>query len=407
MLTFAVLIVTLVAWWAVEYQRHHVRLSYLPTRIHVNGTRGKSSVTRLIYGALHHAGHRVIGKTTGTHPRYLDVDGGEHEIARVGKPNIREQVEITRRAFREQAEGMVLECMALQPELQSLAEDKIVRAKITVITNVRADHFDVMGPTRVHVARALARTCPKKGVLFTAESDSECLEVLGSAAARRGTRLVGVDASEIGATDMAGFTYVEHPENVAVALAVARHFGVERQQAIEGMWRANPDPGVLRVMECEFHGRRIRFVNAFAANDPDSIRLIFERLGIDASRERVIIVIYCRRDRLQRSEQMADLLASDLGFHLALLVGSETRMTAARAVRSGANPEKVVSLEGMPIEPVMERIVAEAGDGALVIGIGNIVGLGEEIVQRFKNREDVNRVHGSDRARAGHQPHLL
>jgi len=148
-------------------------------------------------------------------------------------------------------------------------------------------------------------------------------------------------------------------------------------------------------------------VNAFAANDPDSIRLIFERLGIRADRERVIIVIYCRRDRLQRSEQMADFLASDPGYHVALLVGSQTRMTAARAVRAGADAERIVSLEGLAIEPVMERIVSEAGEGALVIGIGNIVGLGEEIARRFQNREDLARVHGSDRSRAGHQPHLL
>ena len=45
---------------------HRRRLGRIPTRIHVSGTRGKSSVTRLVAAALREAGVPTAAKTTGT-----------------------------------------------------------------------------------------------------------------------------------------------------------------------------------------------------------------------------------------------------------------------------------------------------------------------------------------------------
>ena len=56
-----------------------VRLGYyrsrIPIRIHINGTRGKSSVTRLVAAGLRKGGIRTIAKTTGTYPRIILEDG--------------------------------------------------------------------------------------------------------------------------------------------------------------------------------------------------------------------------------------------------------------------------------------------------------------------------------------------
>ena len=51
--------------------------------IHVNGTRGKSTVTRMIHAVLREAGYRAWGKTTGTEPRLLLPDGTEALIHRI------------------------------------------------------------------------------------------------------------------------------------------------------------------------------------------------------------------------------------------------------------------------------------------------------------------------------------
>ena len=66
--------------------------------VYVNGTRGKSSTTRLIDGGLRAAGLRVFCKTTGTLPMTINTDGVEQLIHRRGAANIREQLQILHKA---------------------------------------------------------------------------------------------------------------------------------------------------------------------------------------------------------------------------------------------------------------------------------------------------------------------
>src|SRR5512136_393443 len=78
----------------VESALHRRHLSSIPIRIHVNGTRGKSSVTRLIAGGLRAGGIRTCAKSTGTLARMIFPDGSEYPIFRPSSPNIIEQVRI-------------------------------------------------------------------------------------------------------------------------------------------------------------------------------------------------------------------------------------------------------------------------------------------------------------------------
>ena len=117
--------------------------------VHVNGTRGKSTVCRLIEAGLRAGGLRVFCKTTGTDPMTIDVSGNEEPLHRRGKANIKEQVGILRRAAAQNAEVLVIECMALQPEYQRCAQHRILQADVGVITNVRHDHADVFRKLRI------------------------------------------------------------------------------------------------------------------------------------------------------------------------------------------------------------------------------------------------------------------
>jgi len=56
---FLLIIITtaLVVYGIVEYQIHQKNLKAIPTRIHINGTRGKSSVTRLVGAGLRAGGY--------------------------------------------------------------------------------------------------------------------------------------------------------------------------------------------------------------------------------------------------------------------------------------------------------------------------------------------------------------
>lgn len=137
--------------------------------IHVNGIRGKSTTSRLIDAGLRDSGYKVFTKITGTSPRIINTLGEEKEINRKGKPNIKEQIKAIRWAAKEKADILILECMAVNPILQYLCENSILKADITVITNVREDHLDEMGNTLDKIATSLANTIPTNGAFFTAD----------------------------------------------------------------------------------------------------------------------------------------------------------------------------------------------------------------------------------------------
>jgi poly-gamma-glutamate synthase PgsB/CapB len=369
-----------------ESRAHLRNLARIPIRVHVNGTRGKSSVTRLIAAGLRASGLRTFAKTTGTMARMIRPDGHEVDVYRVGRPNIIEQTRVVRRAVEARAEALVIECMAVTPELQPLSELRLIRSTVGVITNARADHLDVMGVTVDDVAHTLAQTCPRRGHLFTAET--ERAHILGAVARARGSELHVVSEAGVTREDLGGFGYFEHAENLALALATCAHLGVDRAVALRGMHEARPDPGVLRRYVVRSGDKTIEFVNAFAANDPDSTFLIWRRLGLSEPTPGTqrIVLANCRGDRLQRSGQIAELVGRRLPADHVVLSGEGTDLVAFQAVRGGLDPEKLSNLGGLDAERVYERVLDLVREKAVVVGIGNIVGLGEAIALHFSNR---------------------
>ena len=382
----AVLTAGLAAYGVWESRSHLAHLVRIPQRVHVNGTRGKSSVTRLIAAGMRAGDIRTFAKTTGTMARMIDPEGREVDVYRVGRPNIIEQTRIVRRAVETRAAALVIECMAVAPELQPLAELRLIKSTVGVITNCRADHLDVMGPTTDDVARHLAQTCPVGGHLFTAEH--ERAHILEAVAGERGTVLHVTDDSGVAPADLAGFGYFEHAENVGLALAVCAHLGVSRATALVGMHAMTPDPGALRRYTVRSGDKTVEFVNAFAANDPDSTLLIWQRLGLDQpspGRLRMVLA-NCRPDRVQRSGQIAELVSRQLNADHVILSGEGTELVAFQAVRYGLDASRVHDLGGRTAEDVYEHVLGLVPESAVVMGIGNIVGLGEDVVLHFSNR---------------------
>jgi poly-gamma-glutamate synthase PgsB/CapB len=379
----------LVAAGAVESFRHRRALSRIPIRVHVNGTRGKSSVTRLIAAALREAGIPTCAKTTGTLPRLILPDGSERPVFRPGRANVIEQLGVARTAVDHGARALVVECMALLPELQWLSEARLVRATHGVITNARPDHLDVMGPDVGAVARALSGSTPVRGKIFTAETRR--LDVLRRAAADRGTAVVAVGADDVAAVtagDLAGFSHLEHAENVALALAVCADLGVDRATALRGMHRAAPDPGALTEHDVRFFGRRIVFVNGFAANDPESTQRIWEDTArrhpeVDAR----IAVFNCRSDRPDRSLQLGRAFPAWGAVDRVVLMGTGTYLLARAAIGAGLDAGRLVFAEDRRVDEIFEMIVELVPRSALVTGMGNVAGDGLALARHFRNRE--------------------
>lgn len=227
---FAGVLALLLGYFLWENRHHEQNLAQLSLRIHVNGTRGKSSVTRLIAGGLRAGGRRVVAKTTGTAAQLILPDGSEQPLQRRGPANIRENIGLMNKAVELGADTIVFECMALQPELQNFCERRLIKSHIGVITNVRADHEDVMGKGLTNIAAALANTIPQNGTLVTTPAAAELL-----ATHLHGTKMVVADDREVPAEFLQGFPYPVVPENVALALQVCALAGVDAATAVAGM----------------------------------------------------------------------------------------------------------------------------------------------------------------------------
>jgi len=388
----ALLIVFIIAsiYGLIEFYSHQKRIYSIPIRIHINGTRGKSSVTRLVGAALREAGIQTITKVTGTYPRLILENGCEVAIYRKTSANIIEQLSIIKFASKRKAQAIVMECMAIQPQYQWITETKMLHSTISVITNVRLDHIDVMGYTLPEIANALGNTIPRKQHLFTAEK--LLFSNLKEISEKRNTMIHLADDHSVPEEEMKGFTYIEHKENVALALAVSEHLGINRKVALAGMYKAIPDAGSLKLSRVNVFQKKINFFNAFAANDPQSTLMIWEKIKLEIGFVGVkIILLNTRQDRLDRAKQLTGLIGSELSdeFDYLILIGQSPEVVEDLAVASGVKRNKIVNLGWAEPQAVFEAVLAYTIDESTVVAIGNMGGMGGNVADFFENRRVV------------------
>lgn len=375
----------------IEFLLHQKRIYSIPIRIHINGTRGKSSVTRLIGAGLRAGGIAAITKVTGTFPRLIIEDGTETYIYRKSTANIIEQLSIVKYAAVRKAQALVMECMALQPQYQTITETQMIHSNINVMTNIRLDHVDIMGHTLPEIAETLGRTIPKNEHLFT--SENVIPETIKKIADKRNTVAHFIDAGSVTQEEMKGFSYIEHRDNVALALAVCLHLSIDRETALSGMYKAIPDSGALRRFKVDAFQKQLYFYNAFAANDPDSTYMVWEKIRDEIGLEGVrIVLLNTRQDRLDRARQLAELagrkLADEIDF--LILIGQSTDVVENLAVNYGVPQKKIISLGWIAPAKVFEKVLSVTDNISNTIAIGNMGGMGAETAEFFENRSSMN-----------------
>jgi poly-gamma-glutamate synthase PgsB/CapB len=370
-----------------EYNRHQKRIHSIPIRIHINGTRGKSSVTRLIGAGLRAGGIPNITKVTGTFPRLIIEDGTETYIHRKSAANIIEQLAIVRFAASRKVKALVMECMALQPQYQTITEHHMIHSNINVMTNIRMDHTDVMGHTLPEIAETLGRTIPNNEHLFTTENVIPGL--LKKMADKQNTVTHFIDPDSVSQEEMKGFRYIEHRENVALALAVCNHLHIDRRTALNGMYNAIPDAGVLWCHRVEAFQKHLVFYNAFAANDPESTLLVWQKIrdeiGLDGVK---IVLLNTRQDRLYRARQLAEMVAVKIKdeFDYLMLIGQSTDVVENMAMGYGIPKRKIISIGWSTPEKVFENVLSVTEKISTIVAIGNMGGMGAATVEFFEHR---------------------
>lgn len=392
MIVIILLTVLLVGYGAFEFASHRKKVLDIPVRIHVNGTRGKSSVTRLIAAGLRAGGVRTLAKVTGTLPRIIDENGLEIPIVRLHPTNIIEQTKVFRYFSKHKPDAIVIECMAVQPMYQWICEHQFVHATVGVITNSRMDHVIEMGPSIQNITNSLANTVPQNAPLFTAEDKAEMNAIFRKRAEKLHSEIIVTDENSVSIETMQRFSHVEHKSNVALALAICEHCGVDQETALRGMVEAHPDPGALTVYQVEEAKKTLYFLNALAANDPESTYVAWERsLELYPSVKERILLINTRGDRFNRSVQLIEMLAEkNVKFDKMISMGESTDMLQQHLRRLGFDMNKVHKAGLLKPQEAYNKIWETVEEEALVFALGNAGHGGLDVAKLFRSRRVQN-----------------
>lgn len=306
--------------------------------IHVNGIRGKSSIVRMLDAMFREHGYQTFSKVTGTVPKYRGVDGVEHEVKR-HTVTMREQRRFLKRAARENADVLIIECMALRPEMQKLSE-LILKADLAIVANIKTDHLEVMGIDHESIGVTLMEMTHRDQKIITADP-----KLYDQFVQTRPNLLLAGDFPAV---------KDEHKENTNIAFEVATEFEMDFVKVKNAIMNYQRDVGHQSSMD--FKGNELLF--GFAINDLESTIELYDKYE---AKEREIIWFNDRYDRPERSTMFLRWM-SKISPDTILLSGDNVQMNKVFLKNSGYKGE-VFS-------------VSEFYDSnQRILGIGNIKGI--------------------------------
>jgi poly-gamma-glutamate synthase PgsB/CapB len=355
-------------------------LRRIPLRIAVTGTRGKSSVSRLLASILREDGRKVLAKTTGSQATILLPDGSQRELDRSVPPSILEQIPLVRRAARLKADCLIAEVMSIHPENHYVECRHILQPHIVAVTNVRRDHTEAMGETEDQIASVLSLDICPQSTVFLPENENH--ESFRAEALRCGARLLTVAAGTSAAWLQAApeLLELEFSDNLDLVHAIATHLGISRKIIIDGIRTARRDLGMLRIWRHrpDAGDRTCYLVNAFAANDPDSTLRVLSKAGalLQGNAGNTIGILNLRADRVPRTVQWICALKSGALDRFARLYVTGPAAGLVRRRVPGVQVLKAASPEAM-----MRIVCRGAPDGALIFGFGNVKGSGRLLIE--------------------------
>ena len=305
----------------------------------VTGSRGKSTVVRMVHRAMVGCGVKAYGRITGVIPRTL-TPSGEVPIVRYSGAHV-EEMRWWIGSVPSEAEGIVMENSAVSPELQPLAA-RWLRPSVSVITNVRPDHQDMWGDGEDNAAMALCPGIPDGGVVVVGS------EVADSPLAMELLFERGCDV-KVAPKPTGEVSYRSYNESLALTTCVA--LGMDREKSLQAISGMEPDIADFSLLRTD--GGELAF--AFSANDLVTTEELFRSLGWEQGR--VTVLFNHRRDRPERFRVFRPWLDRP-GWADRIVIGDRPLFTGKSRYVNVENHES------------LRELVDSAG---LVFGCGNVV----------------------------------
>lgn len=357
------LIVVLSVWYAWS-TRALKALWAIPMRVLVTGTRGKSSTVRLIHAALTAGGIPTIGKMTGTSSRELDTLGKEYHTNRVGQVSVLEVLETVHRNMKRkgpQPKAVVLECMAVSPDLIEFLSGRIVKPDVVVITNALWDHLEEEGTSLEGIAISLSLALPGAKLMVTSEHRETTRAVLAYEASLRDVAADIVDGRAL-PDDVITAAPGAHPDNIAMATAVAEYAGVDAHTALEGMAGATSEPLPTVAATAQLQGITWTYRDIGSVNDTDSLTPALEGAKAQMPAGAFVFgMLVTRWDRPLRAMQFAASVTPE-DVDGIIIVGEPDMLVRFVARRSGWSNGRIVRIStfGIGQHPLYDRLARTA-----------------------------------------------
>ncbi|MEN8122304.1 MAG: poly-gamma-glutamate synthase PgsB [Bacteroidota bacterium] len=348
------------------------------TKIHVNGTRGKSTVVKYIKAGLSNADLKVMGKVTGEIPTILLPDDTTETINRKGPARVQEQFNVIRKAKKSNADALVLECMSIDPALQKL-ESKFYKPDIYIITNIRDDHQEKMGSTLESHVESICSAIPGNSKIIACESPY--MDVIRNKAVAQNSEFI--QAISLNVPEKEKIPETAHEANIKIALTACVEAGIKRDVAFKGILKIiakskSPLVSFLNNKEEQF------FLNAFSVNDPQSatdfLGSWMKKLFIT---DKIVVIFNTRSDRPTRTGLFAEWIKSNQQDIAMVILTGDHKIRANRLLSSMKINPKVKSLRFNSSTSIKKTIMENVGVSRLIVGVGNIKGLGYQIINEF------------------------
>ncbi len=379
MLIVSILLSIIFAMLIFEKSTVQRSVSNLQLRIHVNGTRGKSSVTEYIAAGIFMAQPEVMAKITGIIPTIIH-NGAEQNIKRAGVARVQEQFYTIRLAAKMKAKSLILECMSISPELQRL-ESRFFKPHIYVITNIKDDHREEMGKRLEDQANSICNAIPANCTVIT--NEIRYLDKIKEIATANNSLVVSPQPLKPELLKRLPFGIF--PENISLALAVCDVAGINYELAEQGIINrilSSKSP----LFSINYDSKEIKFLNAFAVNDVDSTGSFLKHWQKNLGNNgKISVILNTRADRPIRTDLFAGWI-SDISSSLSniIVTGDHVNRAKYSMLKAGVDKGKIYIWQSKHLKRLKKNLFNMIDDGSLVVGVGNIGGDGFTILSELK-----------------------
>lgn len=361
----ATLTIILIILGFLENFLNNRNLKKIPIRILVNGTRGKTSVTKLLTATFQASGMSCMAKTTGSQALIIEKDGSVVPFVRKRGSRLTELIPFIRNCANQNVDCIIVECMALRLENQRILSNKILKPTHVLVTNTYVDHITEIGDSIEKTTYTLSQSVPKTSHLFVNE-DFDLKYISKEVQVTKSLSLENIDNFSS--------NFTAFPENLYLVASVLNFFKIPLNVFETASFEVKLDIGMYQKLICR---NGSIFYPSFSANDITSVSKILR--NIDLKKYNSICFIFNNRlDREYRVKQFSKLLIDFKGFYKIFIIGENSKMVSKYFNKKNDNRAQIISNIS-----ILHEIMDESDDSTLYIGIGNIQGQGKALVQSF------------------------